>query len=215
MQALRRNYLTDLARAFDRGCSRSTTNASASCTLAGIVVSFFLGGVIALLIRAGTVHTWQSVLERRSIQRVLHAARRDHDVPVFDPQHSSGTRQLSFAGDARCEGRRFPSNEPRQLLPVGRRGDLLLARSRSRWTRYGLDLLHAVQHDNQLNGDRSDFGRVHSRFQFDLHRSELRRDHQHDASEGHDLVQDAVVALVALCNFDHPATWQRRCLASR
>ncbi len=80
--------------------------------LVGILTSFLLGGVIALTHPRGTVDAGQGLLERGSLQRVLHAPRGDHDLSLLDPQHSGSPGEFLAAHHGGSEGRGLPPHEP-------------------------------------------------------------------------------------------------------
>ena len=56
--------------------------------LAGILACFLLGGIIAIIIRLELFTPGKAFLSEDRYNELLHAARRDHDVPVSDSQHT-------------------------------------------------------------------------------------------------------------------------------
>ena len=151
-------------------------------------------------------HARTNCHDGRHIQPYVHAARRHHDVPLYYPQHSCGARKLHSTDDARSERCGIPANESCQLVSLG------LRRSFPDWidgperAGHRVDVLHSIFNDNQQQCDRCDAGSVYPGFQFDLYRHQLHRHGAHNETERDDLVQDAVVPVVALFNSHYSGT---------
>ncbi len=111
------------------------------------------------------------------VQPPVHAARRRDGVPLHHPGHPCVARQLRLADDARREGRRVPAAQPPQLLDLRPRLVLRDLLAHQRCSRHRVDLLHALQHDDEWRRHRDGSRRLHRRILVDPHRRQF---HHHD-----------------------------------
>jgi cytochrome c oxidase subunit 1 len=148
-----------------------------------------LGGLIALLVRAELWTPGPTIISARSIQPGVHAARRDHDLPVHHPEHPGGDRQLRPADDARGQGRGVPAAEPGELvLWVVGAVFFVLAMHAVGGVDTGWTFYTPYSHETNTLGHPGSRC-VHPRLQLDLHGPELHRDDPQAAAAGHGLVR--------------------------
>ncbi len=173
--------------------------------LAGILISFLLGGVMALLIRSELFTPGKMFLSEDKYNELftLHGAVMTFLFIIPSIPAALGNFLLPIMLGQKDVA--FPRlNLASFYLWVG--GVVFfLAGARAGRSRHRLDVLHPLQHDHQWAGRGGDAGRVHSRIQFDFHRTELHCDDQHHAAAGNDLVPDAAVSVDSVRHVDHSA----------
>ena len=160
--------------------------------LVGILTSFLLGGIFALLIRVQLLTPGRIVAYQGPLQPDVHAARRGDDLPVHHPRHPGRPGQFRAAVHAGGQGRGFSAAESGQFLSLGGGAVFFLVACAGR-PGHRLDLLHALQHNHQRHRRRGHLGAFILGFSSIFTGHELHRHDPHDAAAGHDLVPDAAV----------------------
>ncbi len=163
-----------------RGSSRSITSGSASCTWSRRSPRSSRAASSRCSCAPSCSRRGQTIMDADTYNQIVHAARRDHGVPVHHPgAFPAALGNFVLPLHARRQGRRVPAAEPGELLPVGRRRALAVHR---RWSSGGVDTgwtfytPYSTTTDDGASSPMT-FGVVHPRLQLDLHRPEL---HRHD-----------------------------------
>ena len=167
--------------------------------LASALFFMAFGGLEAMAIR---VQLWTSRQSRAiggDLQRLLHDARDDDDLPGRHAAAARIPRQLPDPSADRCARRRVPAAQCAELLARSRRGNPAASRldsrrtSRRRMVRLrepDRAVLHARPRDRLVGGRSARIGHVDG-----AHRPELSHDDHRDARAGHDVHAHADVHL--------------------
>ena len=160
--------------------------------LISISVFFFIGGLMASGVRLELATPAGRLRPGRHLQQDVHAARRDHGVPLPDPVDSGHARELPDSADDWRQGSGVPAHQSAESLYLLVRRHLHPLRDAHGRCGYGLDVLHAVQRGGLEHQRHSDgAGCVHRRLLVDPDRPELHRHDPSHAGAGHDVVQAA------------------------
>ena len=111
--------------------------------LISISVFFFIGGLMAIGIRLELATPQGDFVSGRHLQQVVHAARRDHGVPLPDPVDSGNARQLPDPADDWREGSGVSAHQSSEPLHLLARRHLHRLRDGDGRRGYRVDVLHA------------------------------------------------------------------------